>query len=80
MNQIINQTNDSQTIEVRNDSNKDLIVRVVKVESTGNVFIYIENKPFGIKFKEQEKLSQEGWQPVIAGDCSTPLTVKESKW
>jgi hypothetical protein len=56
-------------IEIRNSSHSNLLVRFVKVKATGNIFVYIEDAPNNITYKEQKQLHDiEGYELV------------ESKW
>jgi DNA polymerase II large subunit len=60
-------------IEIRNESHCNLMVRIVKVKATGNIFVYIEDVPQNITYKEQQELHDKEGYELIESHWYCPL-------
>jgi hypothetical protein len=48
-------------IEFRNGAHCDLMCRIVKVTTTGNHFVYIEDVPKDLSYTNMKEMEKQGW-------------------
>lgn len=60
-------------IEIRNQAHCNLMVRFVRVKATGNIFVYIEDVPTNITFKEQQELHDKQGYEIVESNWFSPL-------
>jgi hypothetical protein len=67
------------TIEIRNESHANLIARIIRVKATGNYFIYVEDLPDKLTFKEAEDLKKQGYE-FVSSRWYSPIEITEAEF